>query len=101
MKNVYTIAEIVQLAEKAATQAYSEVKEELGEDAAAVAAATAFRVNLPAMTSPAAVQAYLATLIRGIELGFLSHRETRLLVATARTWIAAYHAGQAAKAVAQ
>jgi len=102
MKNVFTIAEVVALAEKAATEAYNAVVEGGGtEDAAAAAAAGSFRIHLPALTSIGAVQAHLATLVRGIEMGFLSHRESRLLVATARTWLAAHEACQRAKAVAQ
>lgn len=101
MKNVFTIAEVVALAEKAATQAYNEVREGQGtEGDAAAAAAVAFRLNLPALTSIGAVQAHLAVLVRGIEMGFLSHRESRLMVATARTWLAAHEACQRAKAVA-
>jgi|GEM_PF-3236756 len=101
MKNVLTIAEVVSFCERAATEAYNEVMEAGGvKDDAGAAAAAAYRVCLPALTNIGAVQAYLATLVRGIELGFLSNREARLMVATTRTWLAAHEAGHRAKAVA-
>lgn len=98
-RNVFTIAEVIDFATGAAAEAYNEVKAAGGQDSEAVEAAiVAYRCAFPALTSTGAVQAYLGLVVRGLEVGFLTHRESRLMVATARTWLAANAGLQAAKA---
>lgn len=99
MSNVLTIREVVYLAEKAAVEAFNAVKEGGGsDDDAHEAAMIAYRDGFPTLSSRPAVLAYLALAVRGLERQLLGHSEARLMVMTARTWLAA---SQPAKVVSQ
>jgi hypothetical protein len=94
---VLTIAEVVDFAAKAAREAYNTIKESGGEhEAAQEAARTAFKCCMPTLESRAAVQAYIATVVRGMELRLLTLRESQQYIKAARLWISAEMAGRAA-----
>ncbi|MBN9617318.1 MAG: hypothetical protein BGO25_13270 [Acidobacteriales bacterium 59-55] len=88
--NEPTIAEAVHLAVKAAAQACRCIVECGGDQRAAnEAARVAYRMNMPILESRVSVQAYLATVVRGIELHLITIRESQQLVKAARLWITA------------
>lgn len=89
-KDVRTISEVVHFAAKAAAEACREVFDATGNIRASEdAARMAFRNNLPTLESRASVQAYLATITRGMELHLISVSEGRQLIWAARIWMTA------------
>ena len=85
-----TIAESVHFAAKAAAQAYGCIISSGGSHAAADAAArTAFKCCMPVLESRHSVQAYLATIVRGMELHLITIRESQQFIKAARLWITA------------
>lgn len=84
------VREYIDAAVKAAAEAYSVVAEASGDSEAAVfAARTAFRNNLPTLESGTAVMAYLAVVVRGMELELIDGYEGRNLMQVARLWLQA------------
>jgi hypothetical protein len=87
---VRTISEVVHFATKAAAEAYREVADAGGKAKDAdYAARQAFRNNLPTLESRASVQAFLAAVVRGLELHLLSANESQQFVRAARLWVTA------------
>ena len=85
-----TISETVHFAAKAAATAYHDLIQ-LGANhtAADAAARVAFKCCMPILEDRESVQAFLATVVRGIELHLISARESQQFVKAARLWISA------------
>jgi hypothetical protein len=97
MNNAPNIAETVHFAAAAAAEAYRVIINGDGNHAAADAAArTAFKCCMPIIDSRQSVQAYLATIVRGLELHLLTVRESQQYIKAARLWITADERKQAA-----
>ena len=85
-----SISEVVHFAAKAAATAYHDIIQMDGNHAAADAAArVAFKCCMPILDSRAAVQAYLATVVRGMELHLISTAESDQYIKAARVWVTA------------
>jgi hypothetical protein len=90
MKDEPTIAETVHFAAAAAAEAYRTIINDKGSHIAADAAArTAFKCCMPILQSRHSVQAYLATIVRGMELHLITVRESQQFIKAARLWITA------------
>ena len=88
--NEPSIAETVHFAAAAAAEAYRTIIDGKGDHTAADAAArTAFKCCMPVMESRHSVQAYLATIVRGMELHLITVRESQQFIKAARLWITA------------
>jgi hypothetical protein len=85
-----TTQEIVHFAAKAAATAYHDVIDSGATHAAADAAArVAFKCCMPTLESRSSVQAFIATVVRGMELHLITTRESQQYIKAARLWISA------------
>ena len=85
---VLTIEEAVNFAIDAAQEAYDAAKESHGtEHGATMAAREAYRNCMPVLETAVSVKCFIASVAKGIALGFIDNEEGRLMMYGAQVWL--------------
>jgi hypothetical protein len=85
---VFTIEEAVNFAIDAAQEAYDTAKENHAtEHGATMAARDAYRNCMPMLETSASVKCFIASLAKGVALGFVDNDEARLMLYGAQVWL--------------